>query len=403
LPLDIARVAPQVEAMVARIRTDGLERRQRLERALGILTGQTADPAELEKKIAASLGRTTFLVARPVEGLGGHFPAPATPAEFSVAASDGSQVDVDRHQSSRCYLVNTGGIVLDYGAHPDAILNSLPRLYWRDEELTIRPATGGGERLIEGTLLAIKRDVEECRHLADLAAGLPPGRPALALLDGSLIKWTLSGKEYPEFVLEELLDKGFLACLSRMKRFNRERPLPVASYISFPGSTDVVNALRLAVCPYNPADCDKCKETPSGQRDCDAVAGIRDRDLFGPLLAEGERSALFGSQSSIVLKRYGPHQVYFFYLRVDDEIARVEIPEWVARDGERLNLTHSLVLDQCRRGHGYPVALAEAHEQAVITGADRENFQRLVELSLAEEHLPQAASAKSRSKRTRWV
>jgi hypothetical protein len=388
--------------MVARLRADGLERRQRLERALDILTGQAADLGELEKKIAASLGRTTFLVAKPVEGLDGRFPAPTAPAEFSVAASDGSQVDVDRHQSSRCCLVNTGGIVLDYGAHPDAVLNSLPRLYWSDEELTIRPATGGGERLIEGTLLAIKRDVEECRHLADLAAGLPPGRPALALLDGSLIKWTLAGKEYPEFVVEELLDKGFLACLSRMRQLNRERPLPVASYISFPGSTDVVNALRLAVCPYEPADCDKCKETPSGQRDCDVVAGIRDRDLFASLLAEGERSALFGSQSK-VLMRYGPHQVYFFYLRVDDEIARVEIPEWVARDGERLKLTHSLVLDQCRRGHGYPVALAEAHEQAVITGADRENFQRLVELSLAEERLPQAASAKSRSKRTRWV
>jgi hypothetical protein len=388
--------------MVARLRVDGLERRQRLERALGILTGQTADPGELEKKIAASLGRTTFLVARPVEGLDGRFPAPAAPAEFSVAASDGSQVDVDRHQSNRCCLVNTGGIVLDYGPHPDAVLNSLPRLYWSNEDLTIRPATGGGERLIEGTLLAIKRDVEECRHLADLAAGLPPGRPALALLDGSLIKWTLAGKEYPEFVVEELLDKGFLACLSRMRQLNRERPLPVASYISFPGSTDVVNALRLAVCPYDPADCDKCKETPSGQRDCDVVAGIRDRDLFASLLAEGERSALFSSQSS-VLKRYGPHQVYFFYLRVDDEIARVEIPEWVARDGERLKLTHSLILDQCQRGHGYPVALAEAHEQAVITGADRENFQRLVELSLTEERLPQAASAKSRSKRTRWV
>jgi hypothetical protein len=388
--------------MVARLRVDGLERRQRLERALGILTGQTADPGELEKKIAASLGRTTFLVARPVEGLDGRFPAPAAPAEFSVAASDGSQVDVDRHQSNRCCLVNTGGIVLDYGPHPDAVLNSLPRLYWSNEDLTIRPATGGGERLIEGTLLAIKRDVEECRHLADLAAGLPPGQPALALLDGSLIKWTLAGKEYPEFVVEELLDKGFLACLSRMRQLNRERPLPVASYISFPGSTDVVNALRLAVCPYDPADCDKCKETPSGQRDCDVVAGIRDRDLFASLLAEGERSALFSSQSS-VLKRYGPHQVYFFYLRVDDEIARVEIPEWVARDGERLKLTHSLILDQCQRGHGYPVALAEAHEQAVITGADRENFQRLVELSLTEERLPQAASAKSRSKRTRWV
>ena len=81
----------------------------------------------------------------------------------------------------------------------------------------------------------------------------------------------------------------------------------------------------------------------------------------------------------------------------------MEIPQWVALDDSRLKLTHTLILDQCRRGHGYPVALAEAHEQAVITGADRLNFQHLLELSLAEEKIEVTTSAKSKSKRTRWV
>jgi NurA-like 5'-3' nuclease len=133
------------------------------------------------------------------------------------------------------------------------------------------------------------------------------------------------------------------------------------------------------------------------------VAGVQDRELFSSILGQGERSALFISQSSIVQKHYGFHQVYFFYLRVDDEIARVEIPQWVAADETLLNLVHSLVLDQCRCGQGYPVALSEAHEQAVVTGADRENFWQLVESSLVEEHLPSLGSAKSFSKRTRWV
>jgi NurA-like 5'-3' nuclease len=75
----------------------------------------------------------------------------------------------------------------------------------------------------------------------------------------------------------------------------------------------------------------------------------------------------------------------------------------VATDANLLNLAHCLVLDQCRRGHGYPVALSEAHEQAVVTGADRENFQRLLEISLAEEKIPLTTSTKSRSKKTRWV
>jgi hypothetical protein len=47
--------------------------------------------------------------------------------------------------------------------------------------------------------------------------------------------------------------------------------------------------------------------------------------------------------------------------------------------------------------------LSEAHEQAVVTGADREQFQYLVELALSEKRLSTITSAKSRSKKTRWI
>ena len=154
--------------------------------------------------------------------------------------------------------------------------------------------------------------------------------------------------------------------------------------------------------PLRPTDCDRNCPT-ARERDCDKVAGIQDRELFAELLGQGERSALFISQSSVVEKHYGEHRVYFFYLRLNDEIARVEIPQWVAREDGLLDLAHSLVLDQCQRGQGYPVALSEAHEQAVVTTADRENFWQLVESLLVDEHLPTPVSGKSFSKRTRWI
>jgi hypothetical protein len=49
------------------------------------------------------------------------------------------------------------------------------------------------------------------------------------------------------------------------------------------------------------------------------------------------------------------------------------------------------------------VALTEAHEKAVVTGADREQFWQLVETLMVEEKMPTPTSAKSFSKRTRWV
>jgi hypothetical protein len=187
-----------------------------------------------------------------------------------------------------------------------------------------------------------------------------------------------------------------------MKKLNGERRLALASYISFPRSTDVVNVLRLIICPGDIPDCDR--DCPPGKdRACEAVAGVRDRDLFMLLLGDGERSALFTSPSKVVAEHYGEHRVHFFYLRAGDEIARVEVPQWVAENEGLLGLTHGLLLDQCRRGHGYPVALSEAHELAVVTGTDRESFWELVESSLIEEHLPTPGSAKGFSKRTRWV
>jgi len=388
MPLDLSQVAAQIEGLAARLKVEEKEKGERLGRALQLL--QTTDVEPLKRKIAAS--KTTWLVASLTEGLARHYEAPPCPSEFTVIATDGSHIDVDRHCSVRCYLINVGSALLHYGENPDARLRSEPALFFGDD-LVLADAAGG-EEFIEGALLGIRRSVEELGALAKMAKELPSGRPALALIDGSLILWGL--QKFPDFVREELLDKGFLRTLDAMKG------LALASYISFPRSTDVVNVLRVYLCPHDPADCDRF--CPRGrQRECDVIAGIQDRDLFRPLLGYGERSPAFLSGSRFMQKHYREHQIYFFYLRLEEEVARVEIPSWVAEDKGLLTLVHALVLDQCRRGHGYPVALMEAHEKAVVTAADRERFWELVELCLAEDRLDIRTSGKSRSKRLRWV
>jgi len=396
--LDLTKVAAQVISMISGLKDSRAERENRLRFATETLENQGIDLDALKKKIRAA--RTTWLVAEIVEGLDKRYTPPPAPADFTVLATDGSHIDVDRHHNTRCYLINTGSAVLTYGSKPDAVLSNSPRLYSDDKDFVITPPGGGREQLVEGTVLGIKRSVEECSCLAGLAAGLPENSTALALLDGTLILWGLEA--YPDFVKETLLTEGMLKCLDTMKNLNNQRKVALASYISFPRSTDVLNVLRVAICPNDVPDCDK-QCPPGKERDCDGLAGVRDRDLFMNLLGSGERSALFVSPSKVVKEHYGEHRIHFFYLRVDDEIARIEIPQWVAENKDLLDITHILVLDQCRRGHGYPVALAESHEQAVVTGADRESFWELVEATLVEEHLPSAGSAKSLSKRTRWV
>lgn len=400
MSLDLTKVAAQVGDMVLRLRGSRAEKEQNLQRALQVATNEEADLDKLKKKLAASRNRTTWLVADLMDGLSSRYPAPPIPPDFSVIAADGSHIEVDRHRSARCFLINIGSVVLYYGTKPGANLDSVPRLYFSDEDLVVKsPNRAGRNQPIEGNLLGIKRSVEECTGLARLAQELPRGTSALALLDGSLILWGLEA--YPDFVKETMLKNGLLKSLGEFQRLSQECRLALASYISFPRSADVVNVLKVALCPHEVVDSDRyCAECKT--KECEAVARIHDGDLFMSLLDAGERSSLFVSQSS-VLKEYGEHQVCFFYLRTEDEVARVEVPLWVAHDEGSLNLAHALVLDQCRRGMGYPVALSEAHEQAVVTGADREEFWQLVEALSTGEHLPARQSAKSLSKRTRWI
>jgi hypothetical protein len=398
LSLDLTKVAAQVFGMIAGLKGSRAEQDKRLRYALDTINSPAIDLDALKKKIKD--GRTTWLVAEVTEGLNKRFPLPPAPPDFTVIATDGSHIDVDRHHGTRCYLINIGSVALTYGSSPDASLASTPHLYSDDADLAISPPGGGREQPVEGNILGVKRSIEECRYLAELAAGLPSESKTLALLDGTLILWGLEA--YPDFVTDVLLHEGMLKQLDAMQKLNKDRRLALASYISFPRSTDVVNVLRVVVCPNDVPDCDKFCPPDKG-RDCEGLAGVRDRDLFINLLADGERSALFISPSKIVKEHYGEHKVYFFYLRAGEEIARIEVPRWAAEDNDLLELTHRLVYDQCKRGQGYPVALSEAHEQAVVTGVDRENFWELVESTLTEEHMPGSSSGKSLSKRTRWI
>jgi hypothetical protein len=295
---------------------------------------------------------------------------------------------------------------IQYGDSPGAWLDNEPRLYTGEDSLYIMEPSGNRAQSLEGHLLGALRAVEELQALAALAKESDPELPTLALIDGSLILWGLVGGAYPDFVRRVLLDDMFLPALDELREMSKKRPLALASYISLPRSADVVNALRLdnRLCPYEAANCDMhCRALRPGQRPCDEVSGVMDRDVYSSLLDEGERSDCFVSTSSIVEQYYGEQAVHFYYLNAGSEMARVEVPQWVVEDSTLLELTHSMLVDQSRKGHGYPVAISEAHEQAVVTMGDREEFRLMVEDALQGHRLPVFTSQKNFSKRMKWL
>ena len=408
MALDLGLTTHQLLSTLDGVVNDATTRAQRLDDAIDRGLDVPADEVAFR---TAAVGRRPYISARTgSEGLLGSRPPPECPADWTALSVDGSHIDVDRHLPLRCHLINLGGCAITYGKDFGCQLFSEPALAVEDDDLYLRSPDGArGETLIAGPLLGALRTVREVERLADAVENLPDDRPALALLDGTLAFWDLQRGQYPRYVADLLIGDRLQPALARLRAASTDRrPVAVAAYTSRPRTTEAAGALRLMLCGQGDADCNRlCTARRSDLAYCDGAAGFDDRELFEGLLEPGHRSPLY--RSSHLAARFalglaaGQEWSHFYYLNGGAEIARVEVPDWLAGDPELLALSHAMLVRQCQLGLGYPVAISEAHEQAVITGHDREEFRRLTLMLLEQRGLPTPESAKAFSKRRPWV
>ena len=332
--------------------------------------------------------KTSWLVAEPTEDFKA-YALHRLPSIFQVLAVDGSQIVPDHHEIALCYLINTGAILLTYGVELPPIMESFPNLYYADEDLYIEYQ--GQKVLVQGELLSLKRAIAEAERLSKLVAETVESYPVVSLCDGTLIQWNLESQgRQSESWKDSLLDT-FLGSLEEC----RVKNIPVAGYISGSRSNDVVNLLRLGLCPEMAPNCDQCQFGINPP--CKEIEGTRDVLLFKNLQL-GERTSTFYSNSK-VLEKYGEHKIGFFYINVGAEIVRVEAPAWVLKNQNSIDLVHAVIFDQAQKGLGYPVVLSEAHELAVIKGTDRQLFFNILAEYYVQKGIPVEFSLKSLSKR----
>lgn len=403
MSLDLNSTAAQIESMVVDLQARQGERAIRIANAL-----VAVDEFRLDNYLNISNeshGGQYKTGPKILEHPSSVYKPELAPVNFSVVSSDGSHIEVDRHMAVRCFLINVGVSVLTYGDTPNANLYSVPRLYASQEDLVISEIGTGRQQSVEGAVLGAKRAVAEVSILADEASSSDSNIPSVGLVDGSLVMMGLVGHGYHDFVLRELIEDGFIKSLNHLRDFSESRSFSLASYISMPAHSDVVNALNMTGCSHPSTDsnlrCDFRSFSPNPCEKC--ISGVLDRDIFWKLLKPGERSPVFGVNSPVVENHYLGTGITFFYVNVGSEIGRVEMPSWVSDDRSSLDLVHSLIVDQCERGRGYPVTLMEAHEQAVVGVADRRNFVQLVEQVLQKNGAQVYTSEKARSKRLRWL
>ena len=389
MTLDVLKVGPQLTRMGESLREQGVRYPLRLAHARQMLASRAEDWAALGE-VAQSAQRR---LATPLERLDARYPLPVLPRDHRVIATDGSQIEPDRHGIADYYLLNVGWAVIVYGDEPRAELASEPSLYFERDDLYI---VHGDRRVpVQDQHLSARRACEELRKAAELAeARAVDGLPTVVLADGTLLLWVLEDR--PVDFLRLALLAPYVGAMSRLC----ELGLPLASYTSRPRHGEVTGLLREVSCRGEVGRCRSCIER--GDDVC-ALDGLPDRELFRDL-RPGERSARFSVTLSKDLGAYyAGHTPQFFYLNVGSELARVELPPWTGNDPERLALVHAVVFEQCRKGLGYPVVLARAHEQALVSMGDRLTFQYMLDGVLARQGIPARPSEKQLSKRLRAV
>jgi len=347
----------------AQARQQDLDDRRRHARQL--LEAWSKKNAELRDKVdRARQWEPGLRCALPLdEPLDAATPGPAVQKKVVLLAADGSQIAPDRHAAVLYSLVNVGAILIETGSGraPEVFTDS--SLLFADELYT---ETG----ILNGEAVDLQRDIAERKKLLELAKQVTG--PCVALTDGPLELWGAKDANEGEYRRNLEIHKSVL---SQLKAKN----VTVAGYVDKPAADLVVRALEIALQPEA-----QLKDIRSQH----PLRGVTDRWLYAGILPAGQRSAVFGMQSSSRLHYTGDLALHFFYLNVGDgkhpSPVRVEIPKWVAEDPEQLDLLHSVLLQQCQvmGVRPYPYILHRAHEIAVVKFDEKRQVEQLLELEL---------------------
>ncbi|NEQ48626.1 MAG: DNA double-strand break repair nuclease NurA [Leptolyngbya sp. SIO3F4] len=396
--LDLSKIAQQMQGISHHLTKEAEAAKTRVAIATQLLHQAYLQQVQLTEQLHTN--QLGFAAAEPIEPLDTRVNLNFAPEAHTVIATDGSQINPSHHEIAYCYLLNIGRIVLHYGQSRFPLLDSQPEVIYRPEDLYISRQWG----IRTEEWMGYRRTVSEAVVLGELAAEINgcrknqrrqersegkyhpskyskksqqlsllqrPTVPTLAMTDGSLIYWFLD--QLPAPARDQILEP-ILAAWDRL----RDAQMPMVGYLSASRSSEALNFLRLQSCPHNQPDCQKYCEGQTDSAPCQVFAPLRDVTLWSTLLEPGQRGPLFKSSADI-LQLYGDHHVYFCHVHVGAEIARLEFPEWVVNDKTLFDTALSLTLAQVQKGFGYPVSLAEAHNQAVVRGGDRNRFFALLE------------------------
>ncbi len=393
MPVDYQQVHVRIKEIGAgaRERRKTLEERRKNARNLLLTYANQLDVLRAKVDFAKAVD-ANIRCALPVdESLASHYALTGPVKDATLIAADGSQINPDRHAAILYSLINIGVIILKPSSGTAPEVKTYTDLKYGDDLYT-------NHGMITEDMVALGRDLSERKKLLEL--GLQYPQPVITFTDGPIELWGAEGSAQDEYRRNR---ENHLSILSQLQSGD----IITAGYIDKPAADLVTRLFEISQIQENEM---------KAVRDLHTLRGVTDRWLFGeegnPLLKKGERSAIFIIQSSSRNHYKGILEIHFFYLNVGSDkhpwIVRVEIPAWVAKDKEKVNLLHASLLEQCKilGAKPYPYLLHRAHEIAVVKQEEQQQIEQMLvqELRNQDEELDEGSykqSAKDLKGRTR--
>ncbi len=322
--------------------------------------------------------------------------APPPPATATIIAADGSQIYPDEQSAVHYYLINIGLFVYHHGAARTPEQVTIPKLYYHKAYVHDRYG-----RVIRNRTVDDRRTVAEMKALGAEAWNRQrrgEAQPIIALYDNQLLYVPSANIRK-----DEDLAGDYLAAFTHLA----DAGAILGGYIDNPfRSKRFIQLLYLT--SLNSLEEARAKQLDLAR--AGDLEGLSDQQFFDAVLDDGQRSAIMvqNSPQNEMFRQRGPnYEVAFFYLKVangyQSKVVRVDLPVWVARQPHAVDALHSLLLEQCQmQGRNpYPYALTRADELAYISGRDKAELERLINVQVRrvkEELALKSITAKTRGK-----
>ncbi|MBY0109625.1 MAG: DNA double-strand break repair nuclease NurA [Candidatus Babeliaceae bacterium] len=263
--------------------------------------------------------------------------------EYTVCGIDGSQIYPDRHEGFSEYLINIGTAHFIYSSLSRAELDTTPYVFSGFEDGAV----------VTAELVNAQRTNYELAHA--VAVARHESNPII-MFDGALMFWHLQTP-----IMQELFLQNYLEYLRTLHKENKK----YLGYISASHSCELVTLLE------------KAAQLMGISATFDHLV---DTDIIEFFLKKNQYTQVFKPTSDLSIMYPAQLRPCFIYLHVGSEIARIELPEYLTGDQDTIAHLVGLISDQVEKGNGYPVALSEAHEQAVVKAKDRDFFYAMLQM-----------------------